>query len=132
MTTVYLAGAMFGLTLEDMNGWRMSVARELLSCGFAVLNPVDTDFGPEPTGREITDSNEFQIRHSDVVLAEFNRETVSIGTVGEVVFAWMINKPVITWGGAVYVEHPWIRERTTRHFASLGDAVDYIVRNYSK
>lgn len=128
--TVYLAGAMSGLTREEMIGWRLVAENLLNEQGFSVLSPVNTELGSDPMAREITGSNKYQIQHSDIVLAEFDRLDVSKGTVGEVVFAWMIGKPVITWGMANHAEHSWIKDHSVRHFINLTDAVEYIALNY--
>lgn len=121
---------MAGLTRGQMNGWRTRATRELAKHGFTALNPVNTDLGNNPIAREITSSNKYQIQHSDIVLAEFDRDEVSKGTVGEVVFASLLGKPVITWGGSGHAEHPWIKDHSVRHFTDLAEAVGYIVRNY--
>ena len=127
---MYLAGAMAGLTEEEMLGWRLMAENLLNEQGFSVLNPVNTDLGSDSSRHEITGSNKFQIRHSNIVLAEFDRLDVSKGTVGEVVFAYMIGKPVITWGRSDHAEHSWIKDHSVRHFVNLIDAVKYIARNY--
>lgn len=131
MTTVYLAGKMTGLTPAQMSGWRVESFIHLE--GFEVFDPVDTQLTDPPTSREIVDSNKYQISNSDVVLVELNHEEVSIGTIGEIVFAKGIGKPVIAWGGAMgVVNHPWVQEHITAHFKELGQAVDYINHNYRK
>lgn len=126
---VYLAGKMTGLTKEEMSAWRNG-AKTLLAGKFAVLNPVDIQLSTWLTDREIVDSNKFQILNSDIVLAEMNFPDVSIGTIGEIVFARLNNKPVIAWGRAGFVTNPWIREHITIHFQDLKSAVNYIMENY--
>ena len=132
MTTVYLAGKMTGLTIQEMTKWRIA-ATALLSDDFHTYNPAATPLSNRLTDREIVDSNKFQIRNSDVVLVELDHEDVSIGTIGEIVFARENGKPVIAWGSAKKViEHPWVKEHITIHFPGLIEAVDYIKRNYCK
>jgi len=129
--TVYLAGKMTGLSKEQMNEWRDKATDDLLEAGYKVLNPVDTDFGTNVTDREIIHSNDFQIRHSDIILAELDYEQISIGTICEIVEARRQGKPVIAWGTACnIINHPHIKGRITRHYEDLVDAVQYIIENY--
>jgi len=129
--TVYLSGKMAGLSKEEMNDWREKAAGDLVEAGFCILNPVNTDFGSNVTDREIIDSNDYQIGHSDIILAELDYEQISIGTICEIVEARRQGKPVITWGTAYnIINHPHIRGRITRHFEFLVNAVQYIIENY--
>ena len=129
--TVYLSGKMAGLSKEEMNDWREKAAGDLVEAGFCILNPVNTDFGSNVTDREIIDSNDYQIGHSDIILAELDYEQISIGTICEIVEARRQGKPVIVWGTAYnIINHPHIRGRITRHFEFLVNAVQYIIENY--
>jgi len=129
--TVYLSGKMAGLSKEEMNEWREKAADELVEAGFKILNPVNTDFGTSVTDSEIIHSNDFQISHSDIILAELNYDQISIGTICEIVEARRQGKPVISWGTAYsIINHPHIRGRITRHFEDLENAVQYIIENY--
>jgi len=129
--TVYLAGKMSGLSKEEMSEWRERATGDLVEAGFRILNPVNTDFGTNVTDREIIDSNDFQISHSDIILAELDYEQISIGTICEIVEARRQGKPVIAWGTAYgIINHPHIRGRITRHCEDLENAVQYIIENY--
>ena len=129
--TVYLCGKMAGLSKEEMSEWRDKAADDLVEAGYKVLNPVETDFGTNPSDSEIIHSNDFQIRNSDIILAELDYENVSIGTICEIVEARRQGKPVITWGTAYnIINHPHIKGRITRHCEDLESAVQYIIENY--
>jgi nucleoside 2-deoxyribosyltransferase len=131
MITVYLAGKMTGLTYQQMTEWRYIAKHHLSAHGIVSLDPATQPLnGGTWTPREVVDSNKYQIRHSDVVLAELNYDNVSIGTIGELVYAREHNKPVIAWGKASIIEHPWVQEHTTKIFGTLAEAVDYLVGNY--
>lgn len=132
--TVYLAGKMAGLSLDEMLGWRNEAARKLRDAGFAVLNPVDVFLAEkgDKSPREIVDSNKYQIRHSDIVLAELSHPELSIGTLGELVYAREMGKVVIAWGGAWYTDHPWVREHVTAIYGALDEALECIINKYSK
>jgi nucleoside 2-deoxyribosyltransferase len=133
MPTVYLAGKMTGLTQKEMSGWRNSSIKFLKGREFKVLNPVATNLGEAPTARQIVDSNKYQIRHSDIVLAELDYEAVSLGTIGEIMFAYCIGKPVIVWGQATRViTHPWVHEHVVVVYKTLEEALTYIVQNYRR
>lgn len=134
--TVYLAGKMTGLTKEEMSEWRKVAALILSNQGFKVLDPMRfaiTDH-PDMTDREMVDNNKFMIRHSTVILAELNYDEVSIGTVGEIIFAReKLGLPVVVWGQSGKVTgHPWIREHVTKVFADLYEAIEYIVLHYKR
>ena len=133
-TVVYLAGKMTGLPVKSASQWRIKAAQELgRDLDFAVLNPVQTEFTTGGIEREIVGCNKFQIRNSDVILAELDHEDVSIGTVCEIVFAHMLGKPVVVWGMAFNVVcHPWVKQHTTARFNTLEEALKYILRNYRK
>lgn len=135
-TTVYLAGKMAGLTLEEMTAWRIKAREELGKNGFNVLDPTGLDFNDRNIilDSEVVHCNKFQIRHSDVLLVQLDHKDVSIGTVGEIVFASELGKPVVIWGSAPVeiIGHPWIMHHSTMRFLRLKDAVDYIIKNYSK
>jgi len=129
--TVYLSGKMAGLSKEEMNDWREKAAGDLVEAGFCILNPVNTDFGSNVTDREIIDSNDYQIGHSDIILAELDYEQISIGTICEIVEARRQGKPVIAWGTAYSViNHPHVRGGIARHCEYLENAVQYIIENY--
>ena len=133
--TVYLAGKMTGLTKEEMTRWRRK-ARELFLkystySVFKVLDPTVVMLHDEPSDKEITASNKYQIRNSDIVLAEIDFDEISIGTIGEIVYAHTIGKPVIVWGKNERIKwHPWIQGHIIADFAELENAVRYIVSNF--
>ena len=132
--TVYLAGKMTGLSQKDMIRWRNASRQHLEDNGFKVLCPASLPLDIDNvTDREIVHSNKYQIRHSDIILAELAYKEISIGTVSEIIFAGTMDKPVIVWGEAYnIVDYPWIKEHTTKHFKTLNKALEYICLNYSK
>ena len=134
MTTIYLAGGMTGLTLEQMQGWRREAERVLGGHGFKIMNPADNGFDVTLTRGEIVTRNKFMISRSDIVLAGFNRDTPSIGTIGEVVWARarFPEMPIFSWGQNVYlVQKPWVFVQMTGYFVELEHALEHIVENYS-
>lgn len=125
MINVYLAGKITGLTMEEATRWRIK-AKELLKDVAIVKDP--TAFQP-PTPKTIVVTNKLQILESHVVLAEFEHLDVSIGTVGEIVFATEHKIPVVVWGRLELIQNPWIQEHSIFQALSLEDAVDFIKYN---
>jgi nucleoside 2-deoxyribosyltransferase len=130
--SIYLAGKMTGLSEKEMRGWRIKASSVLEGHGFDILDPTSVDLGKEPSPGDIVSSNKFMINRSDLLLAELDFEEVSIGTVGEIVYAVEKGKPIVAWGGAErIVTNPWILANTTRIFDGLNEALEYVIRSYS-
>ena len=132
-TTVYLAGKMTGLSLEEMQAWRVKAKNFLQAKNITVIDPTITDFGHEPEPKEIVRGNKYMIDRSDVIFAELNHREVSIGTVGEIVYAATKNKPVIAWSCKDgYAENPWVEEHITAIFYNdFNGALNYLVANFA-
>lgn len=131
MSTVYLAGKMAGLTFQQMREWRDQARKLLTIAGFKVLDPTDTELGACPSASAIVHSNKYMVNHSDLVLAELDYKKVSLGTVGEIVYAGSKGIPVLVWGGASsIIEHPWVEAHITERFPDLKQAINYIIINY--
>jgi nucleoside 2-deoxyribosyltransferase len=132
-TTVYLAGKMMGLTEEEMTSWRKEAEEYLTRHEIKVIDPVRAGMGlEEQTSRQIVAINKYLINRSDVVLAELNHKEVSIGTIGEIIFASSLGIPVFTWGSEIKViYHPWVWEHITAAFETLEKALVNI-RDWSK
>jgi len=123
---IYLAGKISGLTRYEANTWR-----EEVKANFNSHNPLDgMGIDGEYTPQEIVARNKYFIDRSDVILAEMQHKEPSPGTIGEIVYANMKGKPVITWGRAEYNENPWIRAHVTKHFDFLDEAIEYIKAMY--
>jgi nucleoside 2-deoxyribosyltransferase len=135
MTTVYLAGKIKGLTWHQMCRWRELAKTSLLEAGFQVLDPTDTCFDEENSSPyEIVASNKFMIDHSDIVLAELDHSHphVSLGTIGEIVYANTKGVPVIAWGTASEViSTPWVSAHITKTFRGLAPALTYLIEKYN-
>jgi nucleoside 2-deoxyribosyltransferase len=143
---VYLAGKMTGLSYQVMKEWRITATTKLKAAGFRVIDP--TDFVPREelaktisydrdmgaynlTPSEIINTNIYHMRRADIILAEFNFEEISLGTVGEVIVgARELRKPVVAWGDNDAVSHAWINGHLTAHRLRLYDAIDFIIDVY--
>ena len=128
---VYLAGAMTGLTKEEMTAWRDYATYSLQANDLGVWNPADTSINGESTAKEIVDNNQFMITKSDIILAEMlPRENPSLGTISEIVFTGTLGKPVITFGESWVLDYPWVAVNVTSRLKTLDSALDYIITNY--
>jgi len=130
--TIYLAGAITGLTLKDMRLWWDTASRKLHAHGFLILNPVNTSLDTDSTTREIVANNMYMIKQSDILLVEMqDRIAPSYGTISEIIYAGMLGKPVIAWGDSSLLGSPWIAEHITHRLPTLSMALDYLVGNYN-
>lgn len=133
MLTVYLAGKMTGLTVEEMREWRIHAAGQLRQAGFRVYDPTEAVFPSDFTANEVVANNCFMIDRSDIILAEIDHDEPSIGTLGEIMYAGYLGKPVIVWGKNTWVQQaPWLARNTAARFNLLALALAYIIKNYWK
>ncbi len=133
----YLAGAMSGLSKEEMNQWREDTTQQLDFHNIKTLNPVNYyNFELDPTTYSELEVKNFDlhlVRNCDVVLVNLNRQG-SIGTAIECHEAYENYKiPVIAFASKEnYAKvHPWVQCSVSRCEETVEDAIDYIVRFYS-
>jgi len=128
MLRVYLAGGMEGLSREQMTAWRTTAKEKLKAAGVKSLDPTAVSLGGNPTSAVIVQSNKFAIRNSMVVLAEVEeRNPVSIGTIGEIVYAFHVNKPVIIFGKGARKNHPWLVAHAAVVKETLDEAIEELL-----
>jgi len=123
---------MTGLTKEEMMGWRIKAKEKFKAAGIEVIDPTKAIFDDDDE-RGIVTHNKYCIDRADIVLAEFDwpDKPVSIGTIGEVIYASEKKKPIIAWGrDSKIIWHPWISESITIYFDDLINAIIYIADNY--
>jgi len=133
---IYLAGKMSGLTVAEMNDWRILAENKLRTYGHQALNPVNYyNFETDPstyTELEVKNFDLHLVKHSDVILVNLNNPD-SIGTAIECHEAFENYKiPVIAFADmSNYVKvHPWIKCSVNKHVTTLQDAVEYIDKFY--
>ena len=110
MSLVYLAGPITGLTYDDATDWRKTVSETLALHGIKSASPLrfksflkdelsikDSYEGHTlATSKGIYTRDKWDVSRSDVVLVNFiGAGKVSIGTVLEIAWADMLNKPII-------------------------------------
>ena len=105
--TIYLAGAMTGKTLEEMNKWRKDVTRAIeLSPDFRrmvrVVNPV-LYYSTADDPQKYDDDKEYirwewrEAENADVVISACDTKTNSIGTAIETALAFKKNVPIVLY-----------------------------------
>ena len=127
MTTVYLAGGIFGLSDSDATDWREYAKRELHARGYSTLDPMRRDYRgreDEPgIAEEIVHGDVDDIRNSDVIIAMAPRP--SWGTAMEVALAHRMGVPVLTVVPEGRVS-PWLAYHSERVCRSLDEAIEGI------
>ena len=137
-TTVYLAGGITGLSLEEATEWRKLSKDLFKSFGngyFSCFLPTDhfLDFSKNNDERAAMNYDLYKLRHSDILLINMNNPE-SLGTMAEISLAYELRIPMVAYvdkKDAVDKIHPWQQCMIDGWFSSLGDAVDYIINNYN-
>ena len=138
-TTVYLAGGITGLTIEEATEWR-KLARDLFTTfgekHFTCFLPTDhySSFisSSNVNERAAMDYDLYRLRCSDVMLINMNNPE-SLGTMAEISLAYALRIPMVAYADKKIVNkiHPWQECMINEWFSNLGDAVDYIINNYN-
>lgn len=140
--TIYLAGRMSGLSKDDYNGWREKLSDELLACADAlaarvqVINPADYfDFNDmdRHLEKEVMQFDLNMVRQSDIVIANVDGISKSVGTAIELYEANRLNIPVIAYTECEEVNdniHPWIEECLSTVQMCTNEIVDYVQNFY--
>lgn len=135
--TIYEAGKMSGLGLQQMITWRIELTKELEDVAEIVgvkinaVNPVNYfNFVQKrhQTESEIMKFDLSKVKHSDIVVVNMDGLNTSIGTCIELYEAYKKEIPVLAFGSnELYEElHPWIQCCITRHDETYKDTVNYI------
>jgi len=127
MNYVYLSGPIGGLTLEEATAWRYYV-QEMLPSGIIALSPLRSSKVLEHSGvddKSINRSDHFDTMRSSVVLVNLLKaKQVSIGTVGEMAWAWDHHIPVVCAMEKDNIhEHPMLNDWITYRAATLDEAI---------
>ena len=130
---IYLFGKMSGLSLEEMNGWRLQ-AKDILKDNFNVINPCDYyNFEIDAdtyTDHEVKAFDLYMCKNSKILLGNLEHPD-TIGSAIEMHMShdeWGI--PVVAYGGEYKKVHPWMRLSITKWCKTLEEAVQYINEFY--
>lgn len=130
---IYLAGAMSGVSLIERWNWRKDVEDKTLEylddeCKkpyfFYPCSYYDPDENEHKTEREAYEFDMYNLKRSDVVVANLNRQD-SIGTIMEIAVAKDNGIPVIGLNESGKELHPWIIECCNR----ICDDIDEVARH---
>lgn len=139
--TIYLAGKMSDLTKDEYMKWRGLLTSELSDtaningANIQIINPAtyfDFDNMDRHLEKEAMQFDLNMVRQSDIVIANVDGISDSIGTAIEVYEANRLNIPVIayTYSGVVNdTIHPWIQECLSTVQMTVYELIDY-VRDY--
>lgn len=134
---IYLSGSMSGLSFEEQSKWRKQVIDAIkfnYECEKKAIffNPVDYFNFEEvrhKSEREIVEFDLNALRHSDLVIVNFNDPT-SLGTCAELAIAYEMKIPVIGVNKDGKELHPWLEVFCNRMCSSIKEAVEYAVEFY--
>ena len=145
--TIYLAGAMTGKTLEEMNQWREEVTRaiersESFHRMVRVINPV-LYYSTADDEQKYDDDKEYirwefrNAENADVVISGCDTKVNSIGTSVETALAFKKNVPIVLFitnkDGYACDVHPYLSYMSDKYFYhdEVDEMVEYIARYYS-
>lgn len=147
--SVYLAGPMTGLTMEEASAWREEV-RARLKHKWTVISPTDIRYSGEYDGPDgsltapsieelerlpehlrpgaLVTMDEFFVDRSEFVLVNLLGATVaSIGTMWEMGYAWAKGKKIVTIIDPENIhDHPFVYRRSHVLLSSVEEAIMYL------
>lgn len=138
---IYLSGAMGSLNFEEQSRWRQQIMDAIkynYECEKKPIffNPVNYYNFTEVRHRSEREVMEFDLnalRHSDLVIVNFNdpeNDPKSVGTISELAIAYELKIPIIGINSDGKELHPWLTEFTSRMCDSLREAVEHTVDFY--
>lgn len=123
---IYLGGRMTGLTLEEMNSWRLSIEsiiEKLMefkdNYEINIINPVqfyNFENKAHKSEKEVMLYDLAHVKSSDILIVNLEGLNSSIGTCIEIYEAYKCNIPILAFGNNEIYEqiHPWLKEYITR------------------
>ena len=131
--TVYLAGSMEHVSLEEAKGWR-DIATEILeSMDVVTLDPTRRihNFDKRYMKR-IFELDLRDIQESDIILANLDNPTIAKhGTAIEVFYAsYVLRKPVVAFKADASTVHPFFESLVTEWRSTVDKACDTILSEY--
>lgn len=130
--TIYLAGAMSGLSFEEQNLWRQNVKSKLedaySECRVNCINPVEYynfESKEYDSELEVMNFDLHKLKHSDLVIVNFNKQE-SLGTMAEIATAYELRIPIIGLKSELTKLHPWQECMCSKMFTSLDKMLYYV------
>lgn len=133
--TIYLAGAMTGLNIEDQTLWRNDVKSQvemITDKQWLAINPVD-HFTLDCDEREGMEYDLLRVRNCDLVICDFDHPT-SIGTTWELAVASELNIPILGICEKKNLDkiHPWWKLKALHIFTDVDELIDYFLINFAR
>jgi nucleoside 2-deoxyribosyltransferase len=132
MRTIYLAGPMEHVSVEESKGWR-DTATEILSGSCKILDPTRRVHKFETRYmKRIFELDLRDIRECDIILANLDKPQVAKhGTAMEVFYAaYVLGKPVVAFKENAAVIHPFFESLVTEWRSTVDKACDTILSEY--
>lgn len=131
--TIYLAGPMEHVSLDDAKGWRDIATNCLRLAEQKVLDPTRRvhDFQPKFMKR-IFELDLRDIQEADLLLVNLDNPTIAKhGTAMEVFYAsYVLRKPVIAFKQDASTIHPFFESLVTEWRSTVEKACDTIITEY--
>lgn len=120
---IYLAGAINGKSDDECMSWRARVKSVFWG---ECLDPMDRDYRGAELGneKEIVENDKMDIAECDAVFVKYDGP--SAGTCMEILFAYMIYKPVHVWDCSGAPLSPWIKYHATTISRNLETALNHL------
>lgn len=131
--TIYLAGPMEHVSLEDAKGWRDIATSLLTQAELKILDPTRRIHNFEKKYmRRIFELDLRDIRECDIILANLdNPKVAKHGTAMEVFYAaYVLQKPVVAFKADPNSVHPFFESLVTEWRSTVEKACDSIITEY--
>jgi len=136
MPVIFLSGAMTGLSELEQKKWRKYFIDHFEGT-YYIIDP--TVFDAEDEDKETQELGHvydlYGIINCDYFIVNLNKAVQSVGTCQEIMFAWLLKKPIIGfWESKDLVQplHPWIENKLTNKMVSIDTVRMYLQLEYSK
>jgi len=136
MPVIFLSGAMTGLSELEQKNWRKYFIDHFEGT-YYIIDP--TVFDAEDEDKETQELGHvydlYGIINCDYFIVNLNKAAQSVGTCQEIMFAWLLKKPIIGfWESKDLVQplHPWIENKLTNKMVSIDTVRMYLQLEYSK
>lgn len=136
MPVIFLSGAMTGLSELEQKNWR-EYFKDHFKSEYYIIDP--TVFDAEDEDKETQELGHAYdlcgIINCNYFIVNLNKAAQSVGTCQEIMFAWLLKKPIIGfWECKDLVQplHPWIENKLTKKMVSIDTVRMYLQLEYNK
>lgn len=133
MRTIYLAGPMEHVSINEATGWRDLATRTLLQAGCRVLDPCRRIHNfDQKNMKRIFELDMRDIQECDIIIANLdNPKLAKHGTAMEVFYmSYVLKKPVVAFKADPSVIHPFFESLVTEWRSDAEKAVDTVISEY--